>query len=326
MKIKRFSTEKGHYLVLENLSGLSLALSDIGASLYEVRFQGNCMNIAPEDPKAFETSLAYYGKTIGRIAGRVRNGRIDIAGKTCQMSTNEGKNAHHGGRSSFAFKLFAEQVEEKEEKTIVTYSYLSPKGEEDMPGNLLFQVIYEIPENAPSFRVLFKAQTDEDCLLHPILHPYFNLGEEDIMDHHLFLAAHSYYEMDEEMIPTNAVPCTPLLDFSEKKRIGDGAEDPAFLDHAPWGYDHFYVLDPHADPAAILESKNFQMEVRTDFPCLLIYADNFAKGVKLNNGLLEKKHAALAIECSEHPAGVKPNYLRKGETYQRFSEYIFRAK
>ncbi|MBP5216333.1 MAG: hypothetical protein J6038_00675 [Bacilli bacterium] len=326
MKIREFSNGKNHYLVLENAPGLRLTLCNLGASLYEVSYRNTCMNIAPADLEAFETSLAYYGKAIGRIAGRVRNGRIDIAGKTVQMSTNEGKNTLHGGLSSFAFQLFSEKVEKKKGKTLVTYSYLSKEGEENMPGNLLFQVIYEIPEDAASFRVLFRGQSDRDCLLHPILHPYFNLGEEDIMDHTLYLRAHSYYEMDEEMIPVKAVSCTPLLDFSKAKRIGDGAEHPSFLHSAPWGYDYFYVLDDAKGPAAILESKNFQMEVHTDFPCLLIYADNFAKGVKLNNGLLEKKHAALAIECSEHPAGVKPNLLKKGETYQRYSEYIFHAK
>ena len=327
MKVSSFDSERASYLTLENKAGLSMTFCDLGASIYEMRLDDVPMNIAPKDLSEFETTRAYYGKTIGRISGRIPNGEIKVAGKACRMSLTEGNNAHHGGKSSWAFVRFQTHLEEKEGKTILTYSYHSPDGEETIPGAIDFQTIYEIEEEEASFRVIFHARSDQETVLAPILHPYFNLGEEDILHHRLTLRASQYYEMNHEMVPTKLVPVTPLLDFRKGKEIGLGVNDPIFDGIPPYGYDHMYLLDHEENkPDAILENERFRLEVSTEMPCLLIYSDNFGDGKLLNNGFHEKKHAALAIEASEHPAAARFEPLKANQDYTRISEYRFFRK
>ena len=325
MKQKSFQSESAAYLSLTNSCGLEVVLSDCGASIYQIKLRGVPMNIAPDTPEAFEASDAFYGKCLGRIAGRVKGGVVEINGQTYQMSLTEGNNASHGGKKTFAYQRFKmPPVEEKEDSTRVYFLLDSPNGEENLPGNLHFVVIYELMEKEPILRVRFLAETDQDTALAPIIHPYFNLGEEDVLSQRLKVNASSYYSMDEEQIPLQEERVTPLLDFRNGKTLGEGAEDPSFQNAPPWGYDHLLVLSHKEDePDAVLENEKYRLEVRTDMPCLLIYADNFAHGIALYNGYAEKKHAALAIECSEHPFAIRPNILHQGETYQRMSEFRF---
>lgn len=86
----------------------------------------------------------YFGETIGRIANRVKNGKIDsLNGKSYQLPVNNGPNSLHGGVQGWGKREFEGPVEvERNGEDAVLFKYLSKDGEEGYPGTVEVRVWY----------------------------------------------------------------------------------------------------------------------------------------------------------------------------------------
>ena len=86
----------------------------------------------------------YFGETIGRIANRVSNAKIDkLNGKSYPLAANNGPNSLHGGNVGWGKKEFEGPFDVlRNGKDATLFKYLSPDGEEGYPGIVQVRIWY----------------------------------------------------------------------------------------------------------------------------------------------------------------------------------------
>ena len=329
--IQKESDPSGIYLTLTNDVGLSLTLSELGAGIYEIAYDGKKMSIAPSTHRPYEVSSAYFGKTIGRISGRIKDAILPWRGKEYEIGQNEGFNTLHGGPRGFSYQTFGLVDHYENEKELVAkFNNVSFSGDMGFPGEVEVNVIYTLSKTEPTFTITYEIVSKEATPVGLTNHTYFNLGgKANVTKDFLQVKADAIYELDEEMIPLKPIALSPLFDLNKGKAIGEIADDPSLIGTKPNGLDHIYRLKQEEGSKVILENEDYRLEIQTDFPCCCIYADNYPRdGMILNTGLPEERHSAIAIEPCEKPGDfeamcVSPEakktrritytFLRKGE-------------
>lgn len=319
--------ENTKLLSLTNAVGLSLTLSSFGAGIYEIRYDGQPMTIAEKDVALYLRSGGYFGKTVGRLAGRVKNGILLYRGKTYQLGINDGKNSLHGGPGGLSFQLFKEAVMEEKGSTSVIYSYLSEDGEMGYPGAVDFAVRYRIYESEPRIDITLSALSDRDTPINMTTHTYFNLGgSPTILGESLQIKATGEARYDGEMVPIGKEALRNCTDFRVPKLIGKDIKDPSIYEPATHGYDHGYYLGkhPYEEPVCTMKGNGFRLDLLTDAPCLQAYSDNFPRlGVMLSNGNKEQENSAIAIEPVGIPGDIESMSALAGKKKEVHISYVF---
>ncbi|WXG43718.1 MAG: aldose epimerase family protein [Promethearchaeati archaeon SRVP18_Atabeyarchaeia-1] len=271
---------------------------------------------------------AYFGCTIGRVANRIANAEFDLDGVTYSLAKNNLERHHlHGGFEGFDAKVWEiRNLGEEGEKAKIEFSYTSPNGEEGYPGTLSTQVKYVVSEN--QIEINYSARTDKPTIVNLTNHTYWNLAGvgTKIYGHQATIAASTYLETDDEMIPTGKlrrVEETPL-DFRERKSLRNPLE-------ALGGIDHNYVLDKGMKfglAAQVYDpSTGRKVTVETDQPAIVFYTGNHLEG----RSAWDKpciKHQAFCLETQQfsdaiHHPDFPPIVLRPGETYSQSTRYTF---
>ena len=157
------------FIVIKN-EYLEVTLCSLGASIYRIIYDGKDMVLTPRDKNDFYKTSVYYGKTIGRLCGRIV---AEQKGNLKPQANEEGVSLH-GGFDGLSTKEFI--VDAK--PTFAEFHYLSKDGEAGYPGNVVFRVRYELIDD--SLIVTFFAITDKPCLLALTNHAYFCLGEDKL--------------------------------------------------------------------------------------------------------------------------------------------------
>ena len=91
---------------------------------------------------------ASLGAVVGRCANRIAKGHFTLNDKEYNLAINNGPNHLHGGPTGFAQRVWTGKVTDDK----VTFTRISPDGEEGYPGNLTVSVTYGLPSterNAP---------------------------------------------------------------------------------------------------------------------------------------------------------------------------------
>jgi Galactose mutarotase and related enzymes len=303
MKIEAIDKKSASLVTLTNEVGFSLTLCDFGAGIYKMDWEGVPLTIEEDALPLFLKSSGYFGKTAGRIAGRIKKGELVWEGKTYHLGINDGKNSLHGGPLGLSFVKWKRDILTREGETYCDFYYHSPDGEMGYPGAVTFRVSYHLYENEPKVEILFKALSDVATPINLTTHTYFNLGgAETILDHVMSIKSHENEFYDSEMIPIGMKSSPHCLDFSIPKKIGRDIRDPLIYQAINKGYDHSFLLNPHDpdEPVLTLSNGRIRFELATDYPCLQIYSDNYPRtGVPLSNGRLERENSGVAIEPVE---------------------------
>ncbi|MGL4978545.1 MAG: galactose-1-epimerase, partial [Plesiomonas sp.] len=146
---------------LKNACGMRVAFMDIGATWLscqvpvsqeerrEVLLGVSCM-------ADFMRQQCYMGATVGRYANRIAHGRFSLQGNTFQVSTNQAGHCLHGGLQGFDKRRW--HIAVKSEQS-VTFSLLSPDGDQGFPGNLTVHVTYTLT-NDNQVTIHYRATTD----------------------------------------------------------------------------------------------------------------------------------------------------------------------
>lgn len=161
----------------------------------------------------------------------------------------------------------------------MTFTLLSPDGENGFPGNLELRATYTLTDSA--LRLRYEARSDRTTPCNITNHSYFNLnGGGGIASHRLWLDALAFTPVREDLIPTvmaeNAAETA--FDFSREKTIGRDLDSghPQLLRCG--GYDHNFVLEPASGLrlAARLtgDKSGIVMETWTEKPGLQLYTAN----------------------------------------------------
>ena len=281
----------------------------------------------------------YFGATTGRCANRIAKGKFSLDGKEYQLAINNGPNHLHGGITRSLDKVIwnADPFENARGRG-VKFTYHSPAGEENYPGNLDVTVTYTLTDEN-EIRIDYKATTDENSPVNLTNHAYFNLagaGAPTIHDHLLTINANNYTPVDDTLIPTGeiaSVEGTPL-DFRQPTPIGLRVAE---LDNtSTTGYDHNYVLKKsrlgELSLAAVLKdpSSGRTLTVWTTEPGVQFYGGNFLFEQEGKQGKNYARRSGCCLETQHFPDSVnQPDFpgviLKPGDTYQQTCIYAFSA-
>ncbi len=279
---------------------------------------------------------SYYGATIGRYGNRIAKGKFKLDGKKYSLIINNGPNSLHGGKYNFSYRVWeSKQIDAQ----TVELEYLSEDMEEGYPGNLHAKVIYQLRDDN-AIAISYEATTDRTTIVNLTNHAYFNLngeGNGDILHHVLQIAADKYTPIDKTMIPTGKiepVKGTPF-DFTNPERIGKRINSDSEQIEFGGGYDHNFVLNPHAISSAVAtvtgDKSGIKLEVFTDKPGMQFYSGNYMPGNSiLRGGVKDIKRTAFALETQRFPDSPnKPHFpsavLKPGEVYKTQTIYKFSA-
>lgn len=328
---------------LTNSSGASVQLQSMGVGIRAVNVPDR-EGIIADVAIGYADLADYYadgpcaGKTPGRYANRIGEGKFSIQGKQYQLRINNGPNALHGGPEGFANKIWKSCVKGDS----VVFSLFSPDGDENYPGNLLVTVIYTWSEDN-TLSVDYKAVTDAPTVINLTNHAYFNLrgesaGVEALKAHIMQVYASHYLPTNDSLVPTGVIATvngTPM-DFTEPKAIGTDlfADFPAL--NIGKGYDACWVIDDWKNDRQMRKAVELTDEVSgrkltvlTTQPAVQIYTGNWLEGApKSISGGAYHDYDAVAIECQGMPdAPNKPNFpsqlLLPGDIYNQKIEFKF---
>ena len=326
---------------LENKSGAFAEVLQFGAILVKLCVpdrDGRLTDVVLgyDDLAGYEVNGCFFGATIGRSGNRIAQSRFTLDGKEIVLTPNEGANNLHSGPDGFEKKIWTAS-EISEDKNAVTFSRISPDGENGFPGEFNVSVTYEMTEEN-ELRIVYGGVCDQTTIANMTNHSYFNLageGSGSAMDQYLTIHAEQYTPGGEGSIPLGenaAVEGTPM-DFRKAHKIGDEIEADFEQLRITGGYDHNYVTDGYNKASireiaeAWSEKTGIQMNVLTDCPCVQFYAANFVDQEHGKNGHVYNKREAFCLETQVEPNAVNvENFhspiLEVGERY--YSETIYR--
>ena len=303
-----------------NDDGVEFVFSPLGAAIVSIKDGDTYLTRNVSKAFDFKNANCYYGKTIGRVANRMRGNSITINGKECKLENNEGDNVLHGGLDALSTKEFSSSGLLKGNIYVLTYQYLSKSGESGYPGDFLCRITYSIYAKGIELDVKMQVGVNEDTLCSLTNHTYFTLGSPDISSLSLKINSDAYVDVDKDMIATSIKPVNEVMDFRKYKLISKDIDDPSINHDRLKGYDHFYYFKKKGIniPNVSLRNNVYQLDIFTDFEGAQIYTSNF----KLDFELLpacEEIRDSVAIEPSDSHMYLR--ILKKGQAYCRNIKY-----
>jgi len=322
---------------LTNGNGLRVKIITYGATITSVEMpdvRGNLdvITLYLDSLDEYLAGHPFFGSTVGRYANRIAEGKFTLDGIQYTLATNNGENHLHGGVKGFDKAVWNAEPVEGEGFVGVTFTHVSPDGDEGYPGTLTAQVTHTLTSDN-QLRMEYTAKTDKPTVVNLTNHAYWNLagaGSGDVLDHVLLINADRYLPVDEGLIPLGelaAVEGTPM-DFTQPHSIGSR------IAQVEGGYDHCYVLNKTPDEkltfaARVVEPKSGRvMEIHTTQPGIQLYTGNFLDGTLRVAGKPAKKHYAFCLETEHFPDSPnRPEYpsvvLRPGQTYHEVTVHKF---
>ena len=328
---------------LTNAVGASVTLSTVGAGITSIIVPDKDGNMADvslgyPNPEDFFYDGPCAGKVPGRFANRIALGKLCVDGKDYQLAINNGPNHLHGGPEGFSHKNWNVELDGE----AVVFSFHSPDGDENYPGNLDATVKYEWTDDCQLILTL-GATTDAKTVVNLTNHAYFNLageGSGSVLDQKLQLMCSRYLPTNETLIPNGEmapVAGTPM-DFTTAKPLGQDikADFPA-LNYGK-GYDNCFVVDDYVPGqlkhVATLTDDNSGrvLEVSTTQPAAQVYTGNYLSHSPIAKcGRPYNDYDGVAIECQGMPdAPNHPNFpsqwLEPGQHYCHTIIFAFKTK
>jgi aldose 1-epimerase len=261
---------------LTNERGLTAQVLDYGVTIRSVLVpdkRGKLVDVVLgyDTLKEYVRDGCYLGTTVGRCANRIKGASFELNGKTYPLYANNGENHLHGGKRGFnKYVWHGEQTGEA-----VTFSRLSPDGEEGYPGNLQVQVT--IGWEGDSLTIRYEATTDQDTVVNLTNHSYFNLNGKGKINGHLLQVAADHYTLNgRDGIPTGEVVSVEgsAMDFRTPKTIGQdaGKKEPcvSFFN----GYDSNFIVSGHPFATAVGYKTGITLIADTDQPGVQLYTAN----------------------------------------------------
>eukprot|EP01064_Diplonema_japonicum_P036698 TRINITY_DN833_c2_g2_i6.p1 TRINITY_DN833_c2_g2~~TRINITY_DN833_c2_g2_i6.p1 ORF type:complete len:382 (+),score=65.92 TRINITY_DN833_c2_g2_i6:110-1255(+) len=356
--------ENASEIILENENGMRAVILSYGAALCEVQVEnvaGKKLDVTlgfdkPEDYTRQDNP--FFGSTVGRVAGRIQNGRFRIPGRSEEVILSPcdapfiNKTANlHGGPDGFNKRNWTVSGHSADNgSAAVALALTSPNLDQGFPGQLTATVTYTLtPEN--DLEICFDANSTEDTVCSMTNHAYWNLAGHDkpesMKDHEVKIFSTKY-------LPTKAGIYTgevrdvlkgSVHDLTEGKRFEEAAqgmlkEDPEFPHGDAYIAQH---TDKVCRPVASLfsPSSGIQMTVSTTEPVIQTYYASILD-VKDGKGKMDyPPYSAMCIEPQGYADSVSDPLpsdpvraafcekfghtllLKKGEAYKHKTVYSF---
>lgn len=289
----------------------------------------------------------HFGETVGRVANRVSDAKVELNGKVYELLANDGKNSLHGGHSWGARDFTGPTpVKDRDGNDAVRYSLVSEDGDAGFPGRVEFSVTYtttvsktengkELVQLAAEYEAQLTGPDDvQETAINITNHSYFNLSDRETIDGtEVTLASDRYLVPDEGNIPTGAIENFPGVKAGEKFTLGVAEPN----------IDHCFLmtedsksipLDTRARPLQLLATafhpdSNVHLEVLSTEPAFQFYTGFWNDVPAVAGQPARGSRSGFAVEpCRYVNAINRPEWrsqmlLPKGETFG--SRIVWRA-
>ena len=263
------------FIKIKNNVGLEVTFCTLGASIFEIEFLGEKMTNNPKNPQDFLRKNVYHGKTIGRVAGRIKGNKLTLNNTEYTLANNEGENVLHGGNGAISERVFDLKVKSESDFTELLFSYLSKDGEAGFPGDALFEIRYTIPNDKAEIKVQLSCKVNKDCPISLTNHSYFCLGDPNINNLSLQMNVSKLVLINDKDLSIEGCAEVPsYLDFRKLKPIIKDIDAKEINTGTLCGYDHILLVDNN-NPKALLENDRFRLSISTDLDAIVLYTDNY---------------------------------------------------
>lgn len=168
---------------------LEVKFLNLGATITEINYRGINRILKFEELNSYTDNTMYLGATVGRTAGRIKDGKIP--GGQLKKNFMDKHNLHGNDLHNILY-----DVTIYDNKAVL--KYLDPAGE--YPGNLNITIEFVLIEN--SLLQIINADSDVPTVINFTNHTYFNLnGKGKILNHKLKIDADCVGLLDNEYIP-----------------------------------------------------------------------------------------------------------------------------
>ena len=275
----------------------------------------------------------YFGAIVGRVAGRITGGKMNIDGTRYELVRNHGPNHLHGGTCGFDKKVWRAETVTTEDAEGVRLQYRSPDGEEGYPGNLDVSVTYLLTA-ANEWILRYEATTDRPTPVSLTNHAYFNLAGEacgHLDTHTIQIASDRYIPTDEDLtLSGRPAPVGPGGTDLQQPQLLRNIIPQLHLRHGEYYLFRDGKVNTPRSVAVLTESTSGRrMEVRTTEGGVQFYTSSHLGGDLCGKqGNVYAPHAACCLECEGYPDGVNQPaiediVLRPGQTYRQETIYAF---
>ena len=330
--------EEVKLFTLVNKTGAAVGLTNYGATWVSATVpdkNGKMDDVVLGFPdlQGYLEDTCYIGTTVGRYANRIGQARFTLDGVEYRLTPNSGENCLHGGVEGLSFRVW----ESKEESDGVSFSTISPDGDQGFPGTLKVSVRYRWSDDN-KLGMEFKAETDKPTPVSLTNHAYFNLaGKGKVLDQQLKINAKYYLPMIDGCIvcgKKNSVKGTPF-DFSEFKAIGDEIDENDEQLILCKGYDESFLIKDVDDGRTQTVAEAFDPEsgrsltMKSSFPTVHLYTANFLSSVRPGKkGEKYDEREAFCLEAQFSPNSPNlPDFpstiLRPGKVFEHVIEVEF---
>lgn len=322
-----------HQYVLENDEGMEVKVMEYGATITSVTVPCNgCKRVDlvcgfdslegyfSDDYKG---NAPYFGCTVGRYAGRIKDGQFTVGGESYQVVCNDGSNHLHGGIKGFDKRVWESEELKLTDAAGVRMKLSSPHMQEGYPGNLEVSVTF-ILNNQNELEIEYEAETDRETPLSLTNHTYFNLNgfSDNIRKHFAQIHASRYQKPDETNVPVGVLQSVEgeASDLRKEKVLH------GIFEKLPTGFEHYYVFDKKPgslEAVALFKDPEFSrtLEVRTNEPGMLFYTGYYTSDLlRRESGGQYGQFRAFCCETGRYHNG--PNIpespgstLKPGDTY-----------
>lgn len=320
---------------LANKSGMAVTVTNLGCAIIklEVPDKNNkpCDVVLGLDCAEDYATKAhpFFGVVAGRVANRIGYGKFTLNGKEYQLETNNDEHHLHGGNCGFDKKIWS--VCEATDTKIV-FSYNSPDGEGNYPGNLNATVTYSLSTTTNALRIDYHATTDTQTICNLTNHSYFNLSgynSPNIYDNVLQIASDKITAVDAGLIPTGEfidIKGT-AFDFNTPKAIGQDIEEAGKLNNTS-GYDHNFVLTSKNAACAYSPQTGIRMKVDTNSPGMQLYTSNMIPAGVMGKGITYGMHSGFCLETQLFPNAINISHfpssiVEKNKAQEFFTQFTF---
>ena len=322
----KIESNKQFNIIKVKTKEIEVEFLDYGARIYSLKtkdYQGTFGDIVLQysDIEDYINDNISLNATIGPIAGRVKNAKIEAGGRVYHLDKNsDNKHTLHGGSLALSSKFFDYEITEYDNCTEVMFLY-----EEESTVKYLARVFYQIYDN--KININYEVESDQDFVFSLTNHAYFNLSgdlKRNVKNHIVYLKSNKRHEVDNDLIFTgNIIKEEGMYDFTKEKPVNDTIN--SLESTTKGGIDDTYYFpanDKRFTMAFVYEpiSKRM-MKIKSSYDHLVFYSHNNINHLPLKHIEEHKKHYALCFECEKGPYGfydsqVKNNLLKKGKLYQ----------
>src|SRR5574344_1178367 len=266
------------YVKVKNNCGMEVMFCNFGAAIYSIKIDDNYVTFSPMHKAKFITSTSYYGKTVGPICGRIKDGKIVSKFGNIQLKNkpNENNNVLHSGEEGISFLEFnIEKIDEKFDSKTITFTrdYVDTVNDGLFDAEIV--ISYKIFKRSLHMICTQSITPKHDSFYSLTNHSYFNASpDQKVLQETLQIKADSFGLLDEQLLLKKYIPVDSVFDFRTPKLIGNDIRKT--YPHHACGYDHPWRLNS-GEQAVCLKGDKFIINISTDYDGVVCYSNNYAK-------------------------------------------------